>query len=323
MADLACTFLGINLKNPIIVGSSGLANSVEKIKILEENGAGAVVLKPIFEEEIDFEAGRIIDLQPTAPEAIAYQQFFTHRHTPQNYLKLIEESKKEVDIPIFASINCIGTGEWVNFTKSIESSGADALELNVFFFPDDKDFKADDYERTLFDIAAKVAYSVKIPVFVKLVPYFTNLLYIVDQFFYRGIRGVVLFNQGFQPDLNIENLELIPSNSFNIPSDEFQVLRWTNIIASNFNNIEIASATNISDSNSAIKLLLVGASTIMLSSTLYAKGIGYIKILNEEILLWMKKSGFEKIEQFQGQVNYNTVQDPFLYERSQFMRSFN
>ena len=195
MADLTCSFLGINLKSPIIVGSSSLTDSVEKIKLIAENGAGAVVLKPIFEEEIDFEEGRIIDLQPTAQEAVDYQQFFTRGHALENYLKLVEEAKKEVNIPIFASISCIGAGEWINFIKSIESKGADAIELNVFFYPDDKDFKADDYERALFEIAAKVAYSVKIPVFIKLVPYFTNLLYVLDQLFYRGIKGVVLFSQ--------------------------------------------------------------------------------------------------------------------------------
>jgi dihydroorotate dehydrogenase (fumarate) len=322
MAELACTFLGINLKSPIIVGSSTLTDSVEKIRNLEDWGAGAVVLKPIFEEEIDFEAGRIIDLKPTAPEAIEYQNFFTRGHAIENYLKLIEKAKKEIKIPIFASINCLGSGEWINFVKSIESSGADAIELNIFFFPDDKDFKSEDYEHALFEVAAKVAYSAKIPVFVKLVPYFTNLLYIVDQLFYRGIRGVVLFSRGFQLDLDLENLELIPASSFDSPSDELQVLRWTNIIASSFNKIDISSSSNINNSNSIIKLLLTGANTIMLSSTLQQKGIPYLKILSEEILLWMNKLGFERIEQFQGQVNYTLLQDPFLFERSQFMKTF-
>jgi dihydroorotate dehydrogenase (fumarate) len=216
----------------------------------------------------------------------------------------------------------LGSGEWINFIKSIESSGADAVELNIFFFPDDKDFKAEDYEHALFDVAAKVAYAAKIPVFVKLVPYFTNLLNVVDQLFYRGIRGVVLFSHGFHLDLDIENLELTSANSVDLPSDEFQVLRWTNIIASSFNKIEISSSSNFNDCNSIIKLLLTGANTIMLSSTLQKKGTAYLKILSEEILIWMNKLGFERIEQFQGQVNYNSLQDPFLFERSQFMKTF-
>ncbi len=193
MADLSCTYLGLDLKNPLIVSSSGLTDSLEKIIRLQELGAGAVVLKSLFEEAIDYDEGRIIDMKPlSCDEANEFSKLISRGNSVRDYLKLIENVKKNVTIPVIASLNCIEAGQWFDTAKSIESAGADAIELNIFFFPDDKDFKADDYERVYFDIILKVAYTVDIPITVKMSSNFTNILYIIDQAFNRGTKGVVL-----------------------------------------------------------------------------------------------------------------------------------
>ena len=323
MADLACKYLGLDLRNPLIVSSSGLTDNLDKIVQLQNSGAGAIVVKSLFEEEIEFEEGRIIDIQPSSwSGADEYTKFYSREHSVDDYMKLIEASKRELSIPVIASINCIAAGEWINIVNNIESAGADAIELNIFFFPDDKDFKSDDYERMYYDIVTKVALMVNIPVTVKLGPYFTNILYIIDQIIHRGARGVVLFNRYFQPDIDLESFELKAADNFDGTSDFYQTLRWVSIISAHFNNIDIAASSGIYNSEAVIKLLLSGANTVMLCSALFKNGEDYLSKIALEISDWMDKKGFSKIEQFQGQLNYSIVQDPFLYERSQFIKNF-
>jgi dihydroorotate dehydrogenase (fumarate) len=323
MADLSCRFLDFDLRNPIIVGSSGLTDSIEKIKMLDNIGVGAVVVKTLFEEEIDYCEGRIIDMEFSSfPETSDYKKYFSREHSVDNYLRLIEEVKRETSMPVIASINCVAQGDWINSLKKVEAAGADALELNVFIFPDDKDFKADDYERVILEIVSKVSYAVKIPLIVKLNPYFTNLLNIIDQLYYRGARSVVLFDRIFHPDIDLDTLELKKAEFLSNPYDYFQTLRWISIVSTRINRIEIVASTGVHDSDAAIKLLLSGANAIMICSVLYKNGIDYIGEICNGIKMWMENKGFDRIEQFQGQLNYSIVRDPFLYERSQFVNYF-
>jgi len=323
MADLSCKYLGLNLRNPLIVSSSGLTDNLEKNILLQESGAGAIVVKSLFEEEIEYEQGRIIDMKPSSwPGADEYIKFYSKERSIEDYLKLIEASSKRLSIPIIASINCLTTGEWINMVKSIESAGADALELNIFFLPDDKDFRSDDYERNYFDIVTKVAFRLNIPVTVKIGPYFTNILFLVDQIIHRGASGVALFSHFFQPDIDLESFELIAADDSNTLSDFYQTLRMVNIISASIKDINIAASTGTHDSESVIKLLLCGANAVMLGTTLHKNGIEYIFKIASGISDWMDKKGFNKIEQFQGQLNYNLVQDIFLYERFQFIKNY-
>lgn len=324
MADLTCKYLGLNLRNPLIIGSSVLTDSIDKILQLQDSGAGAVMLKSLYQEEIEFAEGRLIDLKPFSwPGAEEYSKFYSQEHSVDNYLHLIENAKKQVSIPVIASLNCIAMGEWINLAKNIESAGADALEINVFFFPDDKDFRAEDYERMYYDIIIKIAYVVSIPFVVTIGPYFTNILYFIDQIIRRGAKGVVLFNRFFHPDIDIELLELKPVMNLSNSFEFYQTLRWVSIVSSHFNNIEIAASTDICDSESAIKLLLAGANAVLISSVLHKNEVDCLQKIIDGISGWMDKKGFLQIEQFQGQLNYSIIQDPFLYERSQFIKNFN
>ena len=321
MADLSTTYLGLRLKNPVIISSSGLTDSIEKLKVLEQNGAGAVVLKSLFEEQIRFEAGLLID-GATHTEAEDYISNYSRSNTLDNYLNLIENAKKELTIPVIASINCVSSGEWVDFSKRIQEAGADAIELNVFFFPVDKDFRSDDYEQTYYELALKVKSKVTIPVSFKLSQNFTSLANIVDRLFYRGIKGVVLFNKYYEPDIDLDNMTFKSGAVFSSPSDISKPLRWVGIISKQVENIDIAASTGVYDGKSVIKLILAGARAVMVCSTIYKNGPEYIAVILKEMEEWMNKNNVHSIEEIRGRLNYGKIDNPRIYERSQFMRYY-
>lgn len=321
MTDLSTTYLGLKLKNPVIVSSSGLTDSLEKLKVLEKNGAGAVVLKSLFEEQIRFEAGKLLS-NATHTEAGDYITNYSRSNTLDNYLNIIENAKKELTIPIIASINCVSSGEWVEFARRIQEAGADALELNVFFFPSDKDFRSDDYEQIYYELALKVKARVSIPVSFKLGQNFTSLLNIVDRLFYRGIKGVVLFNKFYEPDIDIDRMTFKSGSVFSSPSDVSKPLRWVGIISKQVEHIDIAASTGVHDGKSVIKLILAGARAVMVCSALYKKGPEQLSVILNELEDWMKKNNVHSIEEIRGKMNYGKIEDPRIYERSQFMRYY-
>jgi dihydroorotate dehydrogenase (fumarate) len=321
MADLSTTYLGLKLKNPVIVSSSGLTDSLDKLKILEQNGAGAVVLKSLFEEQIRFEAGKLLN-DATHTEATDYVTNYSRSHTLDNYLNLIENAKKELRIPIIASINCLSSGEWIEFSKRIQEAGADALELNVFFFPSDKDFRSEDYEQTYYELALKIKSRITIPVSFKLGQNFTSLVNIVDRLFYRGIKGVVLFNKFYEPDIDIDNMTFKSGAVFSSASDISKPLRWVGIISKQVENIDIAASTGVHDGKDVIKLILAGAHAVMVCSALYKNGPEYLAVILKELDEWMNKNNVHSLAEIRGKMNYGKIEDPRIYERSQFMRYY-
>jgi len=321
MADLSTTYLGLKLKNPIIVSSSGLTDNIEKLKVLEKNGAGAVVLKSLFEEQIRFETGKLLS-DATHTEAADYVSNYSRSHTLDNYIQLIQAAKKELSIPVIASINCVSSGEWIEFARRIQEVGADALELNVFFFPSDKDFRSEDYEQTYYELALKVKSRVNIPVSFKLGQNFTSLVNIVDRLYYRGIMGVVLFNKFYEPDIDLESMTFKSGAVFSTPSDISKPLRWVGIISKQVENIDIAASTGVHEGKDVLKLILAGAKAVMVCSALYKNGPEHIAVLLKEIEEWMAKSNIHSINDIRGKMNYGKIEDPRVYERSQFMRYY-
>ena len=225
MANLSSSYLGLKLKSPLIVSSSGLTDSIEKLHIAEESGAGAVVLKSLFEEQINFQAGQLTE-SSDYPEAADYINYYNKSNSLENYLKLIREARKNLNIPVIPSINCVSSDDWINFAKNIENEGADALEINMFFLPIDKSISAKDAEKVYFDLIEKLTSVVSIPVSLKLGQRFSNLLNLVDNFYKRGVKGVVLFNRFYEPDIDINSMNITPSSVFSSPSDRRYVLRW-------------------------------------------------------------------------------------------------
>jgi dihydroorotate dehydrogenase (fumarate) len=321
MSNLSVSYLGLKLKSPIIAGSSGLTDSVDKIIKLEEYGAGAVVLKSIFEEQTNYETGSML-YDNAYPEAADYLSAYLKNNTIEKYLSLIQESKEKVNIPVIASVNCVSVGEWVSFAKMAEEAGADALELNVYVLPTSTKYDSERYETRYYDIVTAVKNETKIPVAVKLGQHFTNLPSFINNLYKRGADAVVLFNRFYAPDINIDKIEFTPADILSSPQEIRNSLRWVGLISSVVEEIEVCASTGIHNSSAVIKQLLAGASAVQVCSALYKNGPEYIKTLTDELKQWMNKNTFDEVKEFIGRLNYKRIKDPKVFERSQFMKYY-
>ena len=321
MADLSTDFVGLKLRNPLVVSSSGLTDSVEKIRKLEKAGAGAVVLKSLFEEQILYEAGHLSS-SSDYPEADDFIQNYTRSNSVDNYLDLIEQAGSAVSIPVIASINCVSADEWTDFASKIEEAGASALELNVYFLPAGREAGSQVYEKLYLDIAEKVKKQIGIPVIMKLGMHFTHLVNLVDMLYHRGVDGVVLFNRFYSPDINIKDLKMISSEVFSSPSDLRFSLRWVAIVSAMVETVHLAGSTGVHDGKGLVKQILAGARAVQVCSAIYKKGPEIIGSMLDELDAWMVQKGFGDLEAFRGSMNYKNLPEPQVYERSQFMKYF-
>lgn len=321
MPDLSINYLGLNLRNPVIASSSGLTGTALKVQQLEEAGAGAVVLKSLFEEQINYEAGSLIT-DNDYPEAEDYIKSYTKSHTVDSYLSLITESKNLVSIPVIASINCLTVSDWIGFARRIEEAGADAIELNVFYLPVNKLASSREYEDIYFELARKITGIIKIPVSIKLGSSFTNIPGLINGLSKIGVKGVVLFNRFYEPDIDIERMRLTSADVFSSPSDLRHSLRWVAIVSDMVSKIDISASTGVHSYEAVVKQLLAGASTVQVCSLLYKNGIKEIENLTRGLKEWMKRKGYSKIDEFRGKMSYSKIPDPSVYERSQFMKYF-
>jgi dihydroorotate dehydrogenase (fumarate) len=324
MADLTTQYLGMQLKNPIIAGSSGLSRTVKGVKALAEKGAGAVVLKSIFEEEILFEYEDI--LKEAGKEGVNLDQFDYYDYELKSnkiekYTHLIAESKNSVDIPVIASINCVYSHEWTSFAKQLQEAGADALELNMFFLPSEFDRTTEEKERAYFEIIEKVQKEISIPLSLKISYYFSNLGPMIQKLSETGIAGLVLFNRFYSPDFDIEKFEVVPSNVFSNPSDLPISLRWIAIMSERV-NCDLAASTGVHDGVALIKQILAGADAVQVVSALYQQGKERIGSMLETLEEWMAQKGFESLSDFRGKMSQAASSNPAAYERMQFMRYF-
>ncbi len=324
MISLETTYMGLKLKNPIIVGSSGLTNSVDNVIELEKNGAAAVVLKSLFEEQINVASSKTFDEGDFAnyyPEAQDYIHNYSKENDINTYLNLIKDCKKSVSIPVIASINCISNNDWMDFAKRIELAGADALELNIFVLPSDLEKSGLDNEKVYLDIANRITSLVKIPVALKLSYYFSSLAKSLVTLSWTGIKGLVLFNRFFSPDIDIEHMEVKNSNVFSSPSDLPLSLRWVAMVSESV-HCDIAASTGIHDGSAVIKQLLAGAKAVQIASVLYKKGFKEIGIMLDELNSWMERKEFKNLDEFIGKMSVENSKNPAAWERVQFMKYF-
>ncbi len=325
MPNLETTYLGIPLKNPLVAASSGITGSLDKIRDLEEAGIGAVVLKSIFEEQIVNEVGAMLrsaEQNMDYPEAEDYIRGYLRDNSISKMTDLVSQAKKETRLPIIASVNCIAGDEWTSFAENLEEAGAEALELNVFYLPTHRNQSPDSVEQLYFNVVRKVRSKVKIPVSVKIGYHFTNIVRMVDQLRANGAAGVVMFNRFYQPDINLDKLELSASEVLSSPLELRRCLRWTGLVSSQVPTMEIAASTGIHDGEAVVKQLLAGAKVTQLCSTLYLNGIQVVPEILEFIRTFMRKWNFRKIDDFRGRLSYQNLNDPMMYERSQFMRYY-
>jgi len=324
MANLASKYMGLNLANPIIVGSSGLTNSLENIKEIEQNGAAAVVLKSLFEEQINFQINKTMGQTEdnfSYPEAMDYISNYTKQNDVDQYLKLIRDSKEAVSIPIIASINCVSSQEWTSFAKKIQEAGADGLELNVFILPSDPKRNGAQNEEVYFDIVDKVKKQVTIPIAIKISHYFSGFANTALKLSWTGISGMVLFNRFFSPDIDIDKFKVTATNVFSSPEELAMPLRWVAMLSSKL-HCDIAASTGIHDGAAVIKQLLAGAKAVQISSVLYKKGFGQIRTMLTELEQWMDAKGFNNISDFEGKMSIKEIDNPAAFERVQFMKHF-
>ncbi len=325
MANLETTYLGLKLKNPLVAASSGITNSAAKIKKLEEAGVAAVVLKSVFEEQINNEVTNMLmqDSQNTGyPEAEDYIRNYLRNNTVTKYISLIEESKKSVDIPVIASINCYSSHEWTEFAKDFQEAGADALELNIFYVPVNRREESDTIEHLYLEVLEKVKRVVSIPVSVKIGLYHSNIVGMVDKLKANGAKGVVMFNRFYEPDIDLDKLKLTASEIFSSPVEIRHTLRWVGLVSSEVPDIDIAASTGIHDGSAVIKQILAGAKITQLCSTLYINGNSIVPTILSDLRDFMGKWNFRKVADFRGRLSYKKIPDPLLYERSQFMKYF-
>lgn len=324
MADISTRYLGLALRNPIVVGSSSLTDSVDKVEQLERQGAGAVVLKSIFEEEITVEYREMLREAVRAGGNVEALDYFDNQIRAENldrYKALIAGSKQRVSIPVIASVNCTYSHEWVYFAREIASAGADALELNMFFLPTDFHRTREEQERAYFEIITRVKKEVTLPIALKISHYFADLGPMIQRLSETGVAGLVLFNRFWNPTFDIEKLQLVPSNVLSTPEETTLPLRWVAIMAGRV-RCDLAASTGVHDTTGVIKQILAGAKAVQVVSTLYRNGLDRLQQMVDELDAWMEGHGYQNLEQFQGLMSQSSSADPAAYERVQFMRYF-
>ena len=324
MTDFSTSFAGLKLANPIIISSSGLTRSAERVASLAEAGAGAVVLKSLFEEQIMFETDKALaENFYDHAEGADYISAYVRQQTIQEYLNVIRDSKKCCNIPVIASINCHNDAEWVNFAKDIEDAGADAIEINILSLMTDANYEYGAFEKEHVKILKHLKQTVKIPVIMKLGNYFTNPVALVSQLKANGADAVVLFNRLFPFDIDIEDVKTSVGHVLSNDSDLSNPLRWTGIVSNAVRNVDIAVSGGVQDGAGVVKSILTGASAVELCSVIFENGASHIQTMKDELGAWMEGHGFKSIEEFKGKLNAGSGRDNAdHFERTQFIKHF-
>lgn len=320
MADLTTEYLGLRLTSPIVVASSALSNRVENLEAAEGSGAGAVVLRSLFEEQIEAANSALEDElsrgAESNPEARTY--FPPQRVGPHEYLSLVEKAKRALEIPVIASLNCAAPGSWTGYAKEIESAGADALEVNVYSVEADPSVGAAEVEKRYLEAVRAVRAAVKIPVAVKLSPFFTSLGHFVARLDEAGANGIVLFNRFLQPDLSLEKMSAAPSMTLSAPAEALLPLRWIALLHGRI-RAHLAASTGVYDATGALKPILAGAQVVQLASALVKNGIPHIAKMLTGMEDWLDKKGASSIDDVRGSLSQKSVQDPSAFERAQYV----
>ncbi len=323
MANISTRFFGLELKSPVIAASSSMTGHAEQVLKLAEAGAGAIVLKSIFEEEIYHELQEELSLRSelhSDPEYLDYFDYVIKDENIKIYLKLIADVKALTSVPIVASINCISSSDWVLFARKIEEAGADALELNMFVNPTNVAKSSENNEEFYFETISRILQVVKIPVSVKISHYFSNLAGMVQKLSETGIAGITIFNRFYSPDIDIDSPSVVVAEVLSSPHGYLLPLRWTGLL-SGLTSCELAATTGIHSGETALKFLLAGASAVQIASVIYHDGPSVITRMNREISEWMEQKGFEKITDFKGILS-QSASSAQAWERAQFMKYF-
>ena len=328
MPDLTTTYLGLKLSNPLVPSASPLSKNVDTLKQMEDAGAAAIVMYSLFEEQINQESHELDRFlahgAESFAEALSYlpepQDFYL---TPDKYLDHIRRAKAAVKIPIIGSLNGVSKGGWVKFAKRIEEAGADALELNIYYLPTDPYLPSHEIELAYYDLVKEVKHTVTIPVAVKLSPYFTNIIHVARRIDEAGANALVLFNRFYQPDIDLETLEVVPRATLSTaqsPNALRLPLTWIGILYGRI-NADMALTSGVHTAEDALKGLMVGANVVMMASELLMHGVGRIAEIKADMERWMIEHEYNSVLQLRGSMSQKSVASPAAFERAHYMRA--
>ncbi len=324
MTKLTTTYLGMKLRSPIVVSACTLSEDVDNIVRMEDAGAGAVVMFSMFEEQIRKEEEQMKSIVRSTSNVFAeasdyFPDMDEYHVATYNYLETIRKAKQRVHIPIIGSLNGITPQGWIDYGQQLEQAGADALEINIFYIPADVRLSGAEVEQRYIDIIRLLKKTVKIPIAVKMNPYFSAMGHMALQMQEAGADGLVLFNRFYQPDYDIHQLKVVHDMAYSEATEIRLPLLWIAILSGQL-NASLAATTGVQSAREVIKYLLAGADVTMTASALYKNGISYITTMERVLLQWMESMGFESLDYFRGSMNQSNVSDPTAYERANYIR---
>ncbi|MBN2446670.1 MAG: dihydroorotate dehydrogenase-like protein [Phycisphaerae bacterium] len=325
--DLSTTYMGLKLKNPLVPAASPLSTDIDTIKQMEDAGASAIVLHSLFEEQISFDAEELDHYLSHGAESFAeavtyFPQADEYRLGPEQYLEHIRKAKDAVNIPIIASLNGVSLGGWVEYAKQMQAAGADALELNVYFIATNPRLFAEDVDRVYVDILAAIKNEVKIPVAIKLSPFFSAMAAMAKRLADAGADGLVLFNRFYQPDIDLDTLEVVPSLVLSSSHELRLPLRWVAILHGNV-PCSLAANSGISSGADVLKALMAGADIAQVASVLLRHGVGHLATMLSDMQAWMTEREYESVEQLKGSMSQKACVEPAAFERANYMKALN
>ena len=319
--DLSTSYMGIELKNPIIVGACNLVNTEKNLEKIQRAGASAVVYRSLFEEQLHLEnlefSESVSEFQGRNSEAADFMPSFEHAG-PKEYLLLLKRAKSVLDIPLFASLNAIYEESWVDYSKRIEDVGVDGIELNFYSIPSEMDSGAFEVIDWQIEILSKIRKAVEIPIAIKLSPYYSNPLQLISRMEHSGAEAFVLFNRFFQPDIDLETEELVFPYNLSSENDYKMSMRFAGLLYGNI-DASICATNGVFTGYDAAKLILAGADAVQVVSTLYKNGIGQINLMINQLKSFMESKGYKNLNDFKGKLSKNNINDPFAYNRAQYI----
>ena len=325
MPDLKTTYLGLHLKNPLVASASPLSKKVANARRLEDAGAAAIVLYSLFEEQITHESHELDHYLERGTHSYAeslsyFPDLDTYNMGPEPYLEHLYQIKRAVDIPVIGSLNGISTGGWVSYAQGIEQAGADALELNIYYLPTDPDLSSAELEDEYVRLVREVRATVKIPIALKLSPFFTALPHVAKRFVQAGANGLVLFNRFYQPDFDLEALEVVPNVELSTSYEVRLPLRW---IALLYGRIEadFALTSGVHTAQDVLKAMMAGANVTMMTSALLQHGMGRLMHILTDMQEWMVEHEYGSIQEMKGSMSQRAVADPAAFERANYMKA--
>jgi dihydroorotate dehydrogenase (fumarate) len=323
--DLSTSYLGLKLKNPLVISACPLSGDIDRLRQLEQAGAAAAVLPSLFEEQIEYDAEEMSKVREFGTDSFAealtyFPEWEDYRTGPEQYLETIEKAKKAVKIPIIASLNGASKGDWVRYAKMMQDAGADALELNVYFVATDLDMTGQEAEAQYIDLVAAAKKAISIPLAVKVGSNFSAMANMAVQLVDAGADGLVLFNRFYQPDINLETLVAEPKLHLSTPYELSLPLRWVAILHGRV-KASLAATGGIHDASGLLKALLAGADVGMIASVLYQKGSHEVERILAGMQKWMKENDYDSVEQLKGSMSRENCPDPSAFQRGNYMKT--